>query len=387
MSKQVTKEQKQAIVQRYLNGESVAAITRETQISRSTLYLWIRESQVSQTKKVQLKDLSRLKMQYERSQRIAQILQTAPCTASAPLREKLDAIVLMSKDYNVNILCDALKVAKGTYYNHILRNKRENTVYAKRKAELKPIIEEIFHKSRETYGSSKITAIMKDRGYAISEKTVADIMHENGLFSVRSSAKTLYVQQQKRRENLLNRQFSTSRPNEVWVSDVTYFHLHNKTYYICAVLDLYSRKAIAYRISLKNSTQLTKGTFKLAYQLRKPQQGLIFHSDNGSNYVSKNFTAYLRQCGVVQSYSKKKTPYDNSVCESFFGSMKQEELYRSNYRSEKELYLSIVKYIARYNDERPHSFLRYMTPIKFEELYYSYHPNELAQASSDLADF
>ena len=184
MSKQVTKEQKQAIVQRYLNGETVAAIEKELQIPRSTLYLWIRESQVPQTKKVQLRDLSRLKMQYERSQRIAQILQTAPCTASAPLREKLDAIVLMSKDYNVNILCDALKVAKGTYYNHILRNKRENTVYAKRKAEIKPIIEEIFHKSRETYGSSKITAIMKDRGYAISEKTVADIMHEKDRKSV-----------------------------------------------------------------------------------------------------------------------------------------------------------------------------------------------------------
>lgn len=78
----------------------------------------------------------------------------------------------MSKDYNVNILCEALKVAKETYYNHILRNKRENTVYAKRKAELKPVIEEIFYKSRETYGSSKITVIMKDRGYAISEKTL-----------------------------------------------------------------------------------------------------------------------------------------------------------------------------------------------------------------------
>lgn len=87
MSKQVTKEQKQAIVQHYLNGETVAAIARETQISRSTLYLWIRESRVSPAKKVQLRDLSRLKMQYERSQRIAQILQTAPCTASAPLRE------------------------------------------------------------------------------------------------------------------------------------------------------------------------------------------------------------------------------------------------------------------------------------------------------------
>lgn len=129
---------------------------------------------------MQLRDFSRLKVQYEQSQRIAKILQTAPCSASSPLREKLDVIVLMSKKYNVNILCEALKVAKGTYYNHILRNKRNNSIYAQRKAELKPVIEEIFHRSRETYGSTKITTILKDRGYATSEKTVADIMHENG---------------------------------------------------------------------------------------------------------------------------------------------------------------------------------------------------------------
>lgn len=82
---------------------------------------------------MQLRDFSRLKMQYERSQRIVQILQTAPCSASSPLQEKFEAIVLMSKEYNVNILCEALKVAKGTYYNHILRNKRKNTVCAKEK--------------------------------------------------------------------------------------------------------------------------------------------------------------------------------------------------------------------------------------------------------------
>lgn len=229
MSKQVSKEQKHAIVQRYLNGEAVATIARKTLIPRSTLYQWIRKVRINLSKKNQLRDFSRLKMQHERSQRIVQILQTAPCTASSPLREKLDAIVLMSKEYNVNILCDALKVAKGTYYNHIFCNKRTNSVYAKRKEELKPIIEEIFHKSRETYGSTKITAILKDRGYATSEKTVADIMHENGWFSIRASAKTLYLQQQKRRENLVNQQFSTSRPNEVWVSDVTYFSFNKKT--------------------------------------------------------------------------------------------------------------------------------------------------------------
>ncbi len=97
MSKRVTKEQRHAIVQRYLNGEAVATISRETTIPRSTLYLWIRKARINPSKKVQLRDLSRLKMQYERSQRIAQILQTAPCTASSSLREKLDTIVLMSK--------------------------------------------------------------------------------------------------------------------------------------------------------------------------------------------------------------------------------------------------------------------------------------------------
>ena len=345
MYRKITKEEKQHIVRRYINGESVANLSKETIIPKSTIYLWIQEEHLSYAKKVQLKDFSRLKQQYERLQRVVHILQTAPCTASAPLREKLDAIVLMSDEYNINTLCAALKVAKGTYYNHILRNKRENTVYAQRKAELKPVIEEIFHKSREVYGSSKITAIMKDRGYVISQKMVADIMHENGWFSIRSSAKTLYIQHQKRRENLLNQQFSTSRPDEVWVSDVTYYHLHNKTYYICVILDLYSRKVIAYRISLKNSTQLTKGTFKLAYELRNPPKGLVFHSDNGSNYISKTFSDYLRKLGVVQSFSRKKTPYDNSVCESYFSNMKSEELWRTNYRSEKDLHSSIKNYI------------------------------------------
>ena len=370
-----SKEVKQGIVQRYTNGESVAAIARETQIARSTIYLWIREAKLSSKKKVQLKDFSRLQMQYERLQRVIRILQTAPCTASAPLHERLEAIVLMADEYNINILCFALKVAKGTYYNHILRNKRENTVYAQRKTELKPIIEEIFHKSREIYGSSKIAAIMKDRGYAVSERTVANIMHENGWFSIRSSAKTLYIQHQKRRENILKQQFTASHPNEVWVSDVTYYSFHNKTFYICVILDLYSRKIVAYRVSLKNSAQLTKATFKQAYEFRKPPEGLLFHSDNGSNYISRNFTSYLRHCGVIQSFSKARTPYDNSVCESFFSNMKSEELWRTNYRSEKELRKSIAKYIAFYNSERPHSAVRNMSPDSFEALYHKRHQN------------
>lgn len=387
MSKRATKEEKEAIVQRFKDGETVTELVKTTRFSRSSIYSWIKESKLSLPEHIKLKDFSRLKMQYRRLQIVIEILQTAPCTATAPLRERLETIEQMSQEYNVNILCFALKVAHGTYYNHILRNKRENSVYAKRKAALKPIIEEIYHKSRETYGPSKITAILKDRGYKVSEKTVADIMHANDWFSIRGSAKTLYLQQQKRRENLLKQNFNANRPNEVWVSDVTYFQFHDKTYYICVVLDLYSRMVIACQVSLKNSTTLTKKTFLLAHKNRNPPQGLLFHSDNGSNYISRSFTDALRSYGVVQSYSRKKTPYDNSVCESFFHNMKAEELYRTNYRSEKELRAGIETYIHFYNTERPHRTLRYMTPQKFEEEYARYHPKQIGQDGSNFDVF
>ena len=151
-------------------------------------------------------------------------------------------------------------------------------------------------------------------------------------------------------------------------------------------MDLYSRKVIAYRISLKNSTQLTKGAFKLAYELCKPPKGLVFHSDNGSNYISKTFADYLRKLGVAQSFSRKKTPYDNSVCESFFSNMKSEELWRTNYRSEKDLHSSIKNYINFYNNERPHSILRYMTPNKFEQLHFNYRSKKSVHNGSNHID-
>ena len=102
------------------------------------------------------------------------------------------------------------------------------------------------------------------------------------------------MQNQKRKENILNQEFNTTNPNEVWVSDVTYFKYNNKTLYICVVIDLFTRKVVACRVSHKNSTQITKSTFKIAYELRQPDKSLLFHSDRESNYISKTFMDYLR---------------------------------------------------------------------------------------------
>ena len=123
---------------------------------------------------------------------------------------------------------------------------------------------------------------------------------------------------------------------------------------------------VGFRISHKNSTQLTKGTFKQAYENRKPESNLLFHTNRGSNYRSKTFCSYLKSLGVTQSFSRAHVPYDNSVMESFFSSLKREELYRTKYRSENEFRTAVDKYIAFYNEERPHATNQYKPPVQKE---------------------
>lgn len=366
-------KEKITVVNKYLNGEAISKISQETGISRTTIYAWIKEHNqtFNKGKAPNFRYLHDLQQKCENQQKIIEILQRSPYAPTAPLSKKYEVIKMLSSEYSVNILCEALKVAKGSYYNHLLRNKNGNTVFTKRQSEMTPIIEQIFHENNEIFGSSKIHAILKDRGYAISESTVAKIMHNNGLFSIRGCAKTLHKQQQERKINILQQQFQVSRPNEVWVSDVTLFSVFNRMYYICVVLDLYARKVIAYKISKHNSTQLTKSTIKIAYETRKPCEKLLFHSDQGSNYTSNEFRKYLKSINITQSFSNPGVPYDNSVMESFFSNFKREGLYRYRFKTERDFFESIDTYMTFYNSRRPHSILMNQTPDKFESTYYS----------------
>lgn len=172
-----------------------------------------------------------------------------------------------------------------------------------------------------------------------------------------------------KRENVLQRQFQTDAPNRAWVSDVTCFKINGRYLYVCAILDLFSRKIIAHRISPRNSTYLITSTFRQAFQRRNAPQSLIFHSDQGAQYTSKTFRKLLRMNKVVQSFSKSGQPHDNAIMESFFASMKREELYRTHYKSEQQFIKSVDTYIEFYNTRRPHSTLNYKTPDLFEKIY------------------
>lgn len=371
MNQKYTVTQKQTLVERYLSGEPVSCIIAETSICRSTLYGWIKQCQEKKYNggnEISLFRFQLLENKVKRLEGIIEILKTANCTTNAPIREKLNALESLYGQYNVHMLCDALDVSRGTFYNHILRSKRNNTWYAKRREELRLRIQQVYDESNQIFGAGKITAVLKGEGYRTSVEMVRELMRDMGLASIRQDAKALYDKEQQKYKNHLNQQFNTDQPNQVWVGDVTYFKYDRKGYYICVILDLYSRMVVGYKIGKANSTQLVKATFKQAYENRKPNQ-LIFHTDRGSNFRSRTFSDYLKTLQITQSFSRAHMPYDNSVIETFFSSMKREELYRTKYRSEKEFITAVNDYIIFYNTKRPHVKNAYKTPEQKEREY------------------
>ena len=169
-----------------------------------------------------------------------------------------------------------------------------------------------------------------------------------------------------RKKNILRQQFQADRPNQIGVSDVTCFKLGNHYLYTCMILDLFSCKVIAYKISKKNSTQLITSTFKIAWEQRTPEAKLIFHSHRGSQYTSHRFRQLLHERFIVQSFSNSGKPHDNAVAESFFASLKRENLYRKEYKSENAFRTGVAEYIQFYNEKRPHRLLKNRTPCQFE---------------------
>ena len=376
MNKHYSLNDKLTILKEYLNGKTLKELHDNYGVSRNTVYSWSKTYQTYfiSNLKINLRDYHDLKVKHDRAEKIIEILNKSNCSPNSTLKDKYKAIKELKSEYSETLLCRAFNISKGSYYNHIFRSKNDVNEYVKREEELKPEIEKIFIESNYLYGPGRVRAVMIDRGFKVSERVVARIMHENNWFAARTSSKTLYSMNKKRKENILKQNFTVSKPNEVWVSDVTYFKLNGRVYYICVILDLFARKVISYKLSEHNSTRLVKGCLIEAINSRNPDcNGLLFHSDNGSNFTSNVFTSYLSEKGIAQSFSRPGIPYDNSVVESFFKTLKAEELYIGRYKSKRELEESLKKYIEFYNNIRAHSNNRYSSPTNYEERYWIKH--------------
>ena len=363
--------ERQELIQRYHNGESATGICLQAGVPRSTFYSWLKAQRSTVQPIVSNAEIVKLKNRINRHEQIIEVLKKVKCTATSPLQEKLAELEKLHGQYSVHVICEALDVARGTFYNHIFRNKRENKSYQFRRIQLSEQIKQVYDESNQIYGAKKIKAVLSEKGIITSDRMVSELMGEMNIGSIRSGAKKTYNRlNPSKKKDALQMDFNAKAPNSVWVSDTTYFRMGDKTYYICAILDLYSRKAIAHSVSLKHSTQMVTGAFKTAYKNRNPAGNLTFHSDRGVQYVAYSFQKLLNSCGVKQSFSPSGSPQHNAVMESFFSSLKREELYRTNYHSVQEFKERINWYIEFYNTERPHTTLKFKTPNAYERTYY-----------------
>ena len=365
-------EEKLSIVARYQQGERITALSNELAISRSTLYRWLKSfpsDSIGKPLKFSYQEYASLQRKVEKLQNIITILKSADCLVSAPLKERLHALEPFYGKYEVHTICEALDVDRGTFYNHILRSKRGNAWFDKRRQEYCQIIRDVFDEYRQVLGAEKIRTILIQRGHQVSAEYISQLMREMGLSSVRSTAKKEYLKlrETERKKNILQQQFTADQPNQRWVSDVTCFKLRDHYFYICVIIDLFSRKVIAHKISKRNSTQLITAAFKMAYEERQPPSGLIFHSDRGAQYTSHRLQQFLHKHNVEQSFSQPGKPHDNAVAESFFASLKKEELYRKDHPSDRAFQASVASYIEFYNTKRPHCTLKNLTPCQAEE--------------------
>ncbi len=359
---------KKEIVNAYLQGEPVLTLKLKYNMARSSIYSIINDYTTPKDEENSLvsnKNYIKLQKLCNRKDDIICILKTVNCTVKSNLQERLQELSKLHGQYSVHILCEAMEVDRGTFYNHLLRNKKTEKSYFTRRLMLSEKIKSIYEDSNRIYGSKKIKAVLNNQDIVVSERMVAELMYDMNIKSIRNETKKTYTKLHKRKTDHIRLKFTANEPNQVWVSDITQFRVHGTTLYICAILDLYSRKLIAHKVSKKNSTNLTTSTFKKAYCDRTPNDGLIFHSDRGSQYTAYAFQKLLTNLNVTHSFSPTASPQNNAVMEAFFSNLKKEEIYRVDYRSVNKFEQRISAYMYFYNNERPHTTILYNTPNAF----------------------
>jgi len=168
--------------------------------------------------------------------------------------------------------------------------------------------------------------------------------------------------------NIVKRKFKVGRKNEVWVTDITYIWTRKGWLYLSTIMDLFSRRVISYDIGKRMTSELVIDTLTRSFLLEDPEEGLIIHSDQGSQYSSKEYSNLVRKLGLVQSMSRRGNCYDNAVIESFHASLKKEMVYVEGLVTMRHMKAMVFDYMEFYNRERRHSFLGNVSPVEFEKV-------------------
>jgi len=265
-------------------------------------------------------------------------------------------------------MCDAFGVTRQGYYAW---RKALHGPRMRRRTALKRQVSETFGASRQTYGSPRLHRQLRADGLRVSKKTVEKTMRELGLVARRKKSFRATTRQDPahpKAENVLNRRFSAAGPDSAWVTDITYIRLENSWAYLAVIIDLYSRAVVGWSLSSSQTTELPIVALYNAVKRRQPKGQLIHHSDRGCQYTSDAYRTALSELGIIVSMSRTGNCWDNAVAESFFSTLKNELIHRTQWHNLPQLRAALFDYIeVFYNRQRIHSTLNYQTPTQVLE--------------------
>jgi transposase InsO family protein len=278
----------------------------------------------------------------------------------------------MKEDYPILTLCAHLEVSPSGYYGW---QKRRTTPGPRALANqtLAQQIQLIHRQSRQTYGSPRIVAALRQQGCHHGRMRIARLMKQSGLCGRQKGRYRVQTTDSHHDHpiapNRLAQAPKAAAPNQLWVADITYIETQEGWLYLAAILDLYSRKIVGWAMSERIDTALVLKALGMALLHRQPPAKLLLHSDRGVQYASRDYRQALKAAGLVASMSRKGNCYDNATMESFWSTLKLELIYRSDFASHAQARTKIFDYIESfYNRQRAHSALNFQSPVDFELL-------------------
>ena len=271
------------------------------------------------------------------------------------------------QEFSLKRMCRVLRVSRSGYYAWKRRtpSKRERA-----NQELLVQIQAAYQLSRRTYGSPRVHAYLRRKGYICGRNRVANLMKLHQMVARKAHRKHPVTTQPfpgaRTAPNLLNREFEAVRPNQKWVSDITYIDTAEGWLYLASILDLHSRRVVGWAMADHLDVDLVEDAWKMALLNRQPGQGLLHHSDRGSQYTSDAYQTHMAALQCTVSMSRTGNCYDNAVAESFFATLKT-ECAAAQFESKAGARSAIFAYIEGwYNRHRLHSSLGYLSPVEFE---------------------
>jgi len=274
----------------------------------------------------------------------------------------------MKQSYTVTEICEALEIHRSSY--RYWRSK--SNVISLSDIQLQSEVKLAHKESSGSAGARTISSILAQRGIELSRYRATKLMKKLNLVSCQVKAHHYKKAANEHLEipNTLNRQFAVTEPNQVWCGDVTYVWAGNRWLYLAVVIDLFARKVIGWAVSKSPDSTLTSNALSMAFIVRKQPKGVIFHSDQGCHYTSKQFRRLLWRYQIEQSMSRRGNCWDNAPMERFFRSFKTEWMPRAGFTSFDEAKQAINYYIIRYyNQVRPHRYNGGLTPVESERLF------------------